>query len=327
VSNGEQRWSVPPGISKARADRLLSGAYSEYSRADFQRAFEQGLVLCRGQPLSKSSKLSEGDVVHFRMPSVEPLGMEPVDLQLAVVFEDEHLIAIDKPAGLVVHPAYGHPSGTLANALLHYFRNLSKVSGTERPGIVHRLDKDTSGLLVIARDDLVHDALAKQFKEKTTERQYLAVVWGRPKPAKDTIASYIVRSEKDRRKMKVSDRRGKWAVTHYELIESFRLLSLLRLRLETGRTHQIRVQLAHRGHPVFGDPVYSGRKSQLQGLGISDTQFATNLLADFNRQALHAHTLAFTHPVTGERLFFKSDMPGDMQQLIRALKAEKSREG
>jgi 23S rRNA pseudouridine1911/1915/1917 synthase len=311
--------TVPPHQGKIRLDKFLANQVAVISRAQLQSLIKTGAITVNGEATKASHLIQAGEVIQIDIPEKKPTDLIPQDLPLRIIYEDEYLVIVDKPAGLVVHPAYGHPDSTLANALLFHFKNVSRVDEA-RPGIVHRLDKDTSGLLVVARDERTHAALAAQFKAKTTQREYLAVVWGVPKPKKGTISSFLTRSTKDRRKIAVSDKRGKWAVTHYASQESFRMHSLLRLRLETGRMHQIRVHLAHIGHPVFGDPYYEGRKSQLSGLNMADTRFAADLLENFHRQALHAHTLGFTHPVTGEAHFFRSDLPPDMMWLIETLR-------
>ncbi|MGH7494633.1 MAG: RluA family pseudouridine synthase [bacterium] len=310
---------VPPHQSKIRLDKFLANQIAEISRAQLQILIKIGAIRVDGAAAKASHLILPGEVIQIDIPEKKTTDLIPQDLPLRIIYEDEYLVIVDKPAGLVVHPAYGHPDATLANALLFHFKNVSRVDAA-RPGIVHRLDKDTSGLLVVARDERTHAALAAQFKAKSTQREYLAIVWRVPQPKKGTISSFLTRSTKDRRKFAVSAREGKWAVTHYALAESFRTHSLLRLRLETGRTHQIRVHLAHIGHPVFGDPYYEGRKSQLSGLSMADTSFAAGLLASFDRQALHAHTLGFKHPVTGEALFFRSELPADMNELIEALR-------
>lgn len=317
-----QTITVDPGQGRVRLDKYLANHLAAITRSQLQQLILAGEITVNGQPSKASHLVSPGEVIQINIPPKLPSDLIPQDIPLRVVYEDAYLIVIDKPAGLVVHPAYGHADGTLANAVLFHFKEVSKIGGSERPGIVHRLDKDTSGLLVVARDERTHAALAAQFKAKSTQREYLAVVWGAPKPGRGKIESFLARSSKDRRKVAVSSDKGKWAVTHYEVSERFLLHSLLRLRLETGRTHQIRVHLSHLGHPVFGDPTYHGRNSRLSGLNQAETRFVTGLLAHFHRQALHAHTLGFIHPVTGESLFLQSELPADMQALLQALRQQ-----
>ncbi|MEK7727556.1 MAG: RluA family pseudouridine synthase [candidate division KSB1 bacterium] len=302
-----------------RLDKYLAEHVANLSRAQLQLLIKGGTITINGEPTKASHTVMPGEVIQINIPPKPPSELIAQDLPLQIVYEDEYLVVVNKPAGMVVHPAYGHRTGTLANALLHHFQNVSLLDEA-RPGIVHRLDKDTSGLLVVARDERTHAALAEQFKAKTTQREYLAVVCGIPKPKRDTISSFLTRSTKDRRKIVVNQTEGKWAVTHYEVAEKFHLHALLRVRLETGRMHQIRVHLAHRGYPVFGDPTYEGRKGQLQGLNIADTRFVVELLENFQRQALHAHTLGFVHPATGETLSFKSELPADMEGLLLSLR-------
>ncbi|MFL6769144.1 MAG: RluA family pseudouridine synthase, partial [Sphingomicrobium sp.] len=234
------------------------------------------------------------------------------DIPLRVVFEDEHLLVVDKPAGLVVHPAAGNRDGTLVNALLHHCGgSLSGIGGVARPGIVHRIDKDTSGLLVVAKTDVAHEGLARQFAAHSIDRRYLAIVSGVPKTADGTVDAPLARSAANRKKIAiVAGRRGKRAVTHWRRVSVLRDAALVECRLETGRTHQVRVHMASIGHPLVGDPVY-GRAGKTHGKLLKDLQF--------HRQALHAAELGFTHPVTKRRLSFASAMPADMQQLFKAL--------
>ncbi|MDZ7360071.1 MAG: RluA family pseudouridine synthase [candidate division KSB1 bacterium] len=306
---------------KSRLDKYLTQFLPELTRTRIQQLIDDGFITVDGKRIKPSHQISPGEEIAVRLALPPPSELIPQAIPLRVVYEDRYVIVVDKPAGMVVHPACGHPSGTLANALLYHYEHLSQMSGQGRPGIVHRLDKETSGLLVAARDDQTHAALSAQFKEKSTMREYVAVVWGHPQPDRGTISSFLTRSSSDRRKIVVSPKPGKWAVTHYEVTEKFRHLSLLRLNLETGRTHQIRVHLSHRGHPVFGDPVYAGRKSKITGMNAEDTRWLRGLLENFKRQALHARALGFVHPVTKERLYFDSELPNDMQELITALRA------
>jgi 23S rRNA pseudouridine1911/1915/1917 synthase len=311
---------VPAQQQKSRLDKYLTQFFPDLTRTRIQQLINDGFITVDGKTIKPRHSISPGEVIEVRLVAPPPSELIREAIPLRVVYEDPHLIVIDKPAGMVVHPACGHPSGTLANALLYHYENLSQVSGQSRPGIVHRLDKDTSGLLVAARDDQTHAALSAQFKEKSAAREYVAVVWGHPQPSRGTVSSFLTRSSSDRRKIVVSPHRGKWAVTHYEMAEKFRHLSLVRLHLETGRTHQIRVHLSHLGHPVFGDSVYAGRKSKIAGLNAADTRFLVDLLLNFKRQALHARVLGFVHPVTKQPLHFESEIPPDMNELISALR-------
>ena len=253
------------------------------------------------------------------MPPPEPDEALPEVIELSVLYEDEHLIAINKPPGLVIHPAAGNPDGTLVNALLAHCDDLSGIGGVERPGIVHRLDKDTSGLMVVAKNEPTLARLAKQFSDRTTEREYWAVVWGRLYPPAGTVNASLGRSKSDRKKFAVSGT-GKEASTDYEVIEEFGDLSLVRLKLRTGRTHQIRVHMHHLGHPVFGDPTYGGRRMPGAGAGAAKKERVQRQLALVKRQALHAKTLGFYHPGRKERMYFDSDLPEDMLALLADLR-------
>lgn len=317
---------VPAQQQRDRLDKYLTQFLPDLTRTRIQQLITDGLITVNGKAVKPSHPISAGALIEARLAAPPPSELIPEAIPLRVVYEDRYLLVVDKPAGMVVHPACGHPTGTLANALLYHYETLSQMSGQGRPGIVHRLDKDTSGLLVAARDDQTHAALSAQFKEKSTVREYIAVVWGHPLPGCDTISSFLTRSSSDRRKIVVATTPGKWAVTHYEVTEKFRHLSLVRLHLETGRTHQIRVHLSHRGHPVFGDPVYAGRKSQLVGMNVADTRLFAALLENFKRQALHARVLGFVHPVTKQALHFESEIPPDMNHLISTVRHHSMRQ-
>jgi len=240
---------------------------------------------------------------------------EPEDIPLDIIFEDASLLIVNKPAGMVTHPAYNNYSGTLVNALLHHCNHLSTLNTEMRPGIVHRLDKDTTGLMVVAKNDVVHAFLAKQFAKRTIDREYWAIVWGRFKSTKGTIEANLGRSKRDRKKVAVTED-GKSAITEYEVLKEFDFLSLVRLHLKTGRTHQIRVHLAHINHPVFGDPTYGGRSNTWNGLEGKKAHSAANLLKRIPRQALHAKTIGFIHPATKEFVKFDSELPADMKAIL-----------
>jgi len=294
-----------------RLDKVLADA-TELSRARIQALIAQGAVSLAGQVANQpSARIAPGTPFAIAVPPASDAAALAQDIPLAIVFEDEHLIVVDKPAGLVVHPAAGNPDGTLVNALLHHCAGrLSGIGGVARPGIVHRIDKDTSGLLVVAKSDAAHEGLARQFADHSIERAYLAVTNGRPVPAQGTIRGRIGRSDANRKKMALlpdSSSRGKHAVTHYKVLEKLANCALVECRLETGRTHQVRVHLASIGHALLGDPVYGRTPAALRPLLRE---------LDFRRQALHAATLGFVHPVTGHRLSFSSDLPADMEELI-----------
>jgi 23S rRNA pseudouridine1911/1915/1917 synthase len=312
---------VPEGKERERIDRYLARVFGDLSRSAIQRLIEEERVLVSGAPTKPSHLVSPGEEIEVFVPEPRKPEIQPEPIPLQVVYEDPHLIVIDKPAGMVVHPAFANLSGTLVNALLYHCHDLSGIGGAQRPGIVHRLDKDTSGLIVVAKDDRTHIGLAEQFKSKSVKREYVAVVWGIPSPRKGRVESFLGRHPKDRKKMAVLPE-GRWAATNYEVLQSFEFLSLVRLELETGRTHQIRVHMSHIGHPVFGDPIYGGRGRRLGSLSKSQRQRAEALLAAFPRQALHARTLGFVHPVTGEWLMFESPLPEDMAFLLQQLREE-----
>lgn len=296
-----------------RLDRALADLLPDLSRERIKALIGDGLVTgTQGGRISGSLKVGTGQSFRVLLPPPAPLDTVAQDIPLVVVHEDADLIVIDKPAGLVVHPAAGNPDGTLVNALLHHCAGrLSGIGGVARPGIVHRIDKDTSGLLVVAKTDKAHEGLARQFKDHSIDRLYAAIVYGQPVPAAGTVDSWIGRSDADRKKMAVHrEGRGKHAVTHYRTLERLAGAAMVECRLETGRTHQVRVHMAHLGHPLIGDPVYGrerkGFKSVLETLG-------------FKRQALHAKTLGFIHPVTERPLLFESALPTDMQELLSEL--------
>jgi 23S rRNA pseudouridine1911/1915/1917 synthase len=300
-------------LGPGRLDRALAEAVPSLSRARIQALLDQEALVVDGQPAKDAaSKKYQGLAFTLNVPAPRADRATAQDIALNIVFEDEHLIVVDKPAGLVVHPAAGHADGTLVNALLHHCRGkLSGIGGVERPGIVHRIDRDTSGLLVVAKSDQAHEGLAKLFAAHDIERRYLAVAIGRPLPAEGTVATQIGRSTTNRKKMAVLPKgKGKHAVTHYRTLKQYKEASLIECRLETGRTHQVRVHMAHIGHPLIGDSVYNNRRKAFK--------FGPNQ-SYFERQALHAVSLGFIHPVTGEKLGFESSLPDDIQLLLTSL--------
>ena len=294
-----------------RLDKALAEE-SGLSRQRVKGLIGDGAVMVAGHAAANpSAQVRGGEPFSIALPLPAPLHTQAQDIALDVVFEDEHLVVVNKPAGLVVHPAAGNLDGTLVNALLHHCAGrLSGINGTLRPGIVHRIDKDTSGLLVVAKSDAAHDGLAKQFADHSVERTYLAVCAGCPHPAEGTISARLGRSDSNRKKMAVlaeTSSRGKHAVTHYRALRALHHAALIECRLETGRTHQVRVHLASIGHPLMGDPVYGRDPAPLRPL-LKEL--------GFRRQALHAASLGFVHPVTGERLGFAAELPADMAELI-----------
>jgi 23S rRNA pseudouridine1911/1915/1917 synthase len=304
---------LEPAHAGWRLDRALAASIPTLSRERLKSLIRSGAVDSGGTLLRDPAlKVRGTENLQLAVPEPEPAHNEPQDIPLRVVFEDEHLLVVDKPAGLVVHPAAGNRDGTLVNALLHHCGgSLSGIGGVARPGIVHRIDKDTSGLLVVAKTDVAHEGLARQFAAHSIDRRYLAIVSGVPKTADGTVDAPLARSAANRKKIAiVAGRRGKRAVTHWRRVSVLRDAALVECRLETGRTHQVRVHMASIGHPLVGDPVY-GRAGKTHGKLLKDLQF--------HRQALHAAELGFIHPVTKRRLSFASAMPADMQQLFKAL--------
>ena len=298
-----------------RLDRALTEALPDLSRERVKSLIKNGHVAdaCGTLLLDPSAKAVAPATLELRMPKPTPTHNAAQDLELVIAYEDEHLIVVDKPAGMVVHPAAGNFDGTLVNALLHHCAGqLSGVGGVARPGIVHRIDKDTSGLIVAAKHDRAHEGLAKQFAAHSIDRRYLAIVTGRPMPANGTVDAALGRSSTNRKKMAVvAEGRGKHAITHYRTVEPLKGATLVECQLETGRTHQVRVHMTHIGHPLVGDPVYGRAKKPL-----SDVLKAQN----FVRQALHAARLGFIHPVTGNSIALDSGLPPDMRELIDILR-------
>lgn len=306
---------VPPGKKRERLDLFLVHHVENATRNKVQRAIREGLVLVDGEPSRASHQVAPGEVVSFTLPGPPPSVALPEEIPLDIVFEDDALIVVNKRAGMVTHPAYSNYTGTLVNALLHHTGKLPVAGNALRPGIVHRLDKDTSGLLVVAKNDHVHAGLAKQFAERTVEREYRAIVWGQFRRRTGSIETNLGRSKSDRKKIAVVEN-GKHAVTLFTVIDQFDYLSHVSLHLRTGRTHQIRVHLAHEGHPVFGDPTYGGRKIVNGPRTGKQKEEVHALLGLLQRQALHAKTLGFVHPGTGGKLLFDSDLPADMKLVL-----------
>jgi 23S rRNA pseudouridine1911/1915/1917 synthase len=301
-------------LGTGRLDRALVDAIPDLSRARIQALISQGALRINGLPVADpSSTRFSGQPFELAVPPPRPDHAQAQDMPLDIRFEDEHLIIVNKPAGLVVHPAAGHADGTLVNALLHHCRGrLSGIGGVERPGIVHRIDRDTSGLLVVAKSDKAHEGLARLFASHDIERRYLAVVVGQPAPPAGIIRTQIGRSTTDRKKMAVlPEGKGKHAVTRFRMLEVLRRAALVECRLETGRTHQVRVHMAHIGHPLIGDATYNIRQNAFK-FGPDQSYFS--------RQALHATSLGFIHPVTGEQLGFECSLPEDIQALLSELR-------
>jgi 23S rRNA pseudouridine1911/1915/1917 synthase len=299
-----------------RLDAWLAASVPELSRARIQALIGEDRVMVSGRPARPSARLRAGQEVVLDVPEPVPADPEPEDIPLAVVYEDEDLLVIDKPAGLVVHPGPGTPRGTLVNALLGHVRDLSGVGGVLRPGIVHRLDKGTSGLLLVAKNDEAHRQLARQFADRSVEKEYLALVLGGPRGQQGAIDAPIGRDPRDRKRMSVRAARGREARSTFTVVERFDGAALLRVRIHTGRTHQIRVHLGSLGHPVAGDSTYGGTRTP-----PSRGAAARAALLSLARPALHAARLGFRHPRTGERLLFESPLPPDLESALAALRA------
>jgi 23S rRNA pseudouridine1911/1915/1917 synthase len=322
-----ESFEVEPADAGERIDAYLARVAPLHSRSRLKALIKVGRVHLNGTRLDDPNhRVVAGDLIELAFPEPEPAEPQAEAIELAVVYEDKHLLVIDKPAGLVVHPGAGNPDGTLVNALLHHCGDsLSGIGGVKRPGIVHRLDKDTSGLLVVAKSDVAHRGLSEQFADHGREgplvREYIALVWGVPKPSKGRIEAALDRDRHNRQKQAVKRGGGRHAVTHYTVTEVLAggLASLVSCRLETGRTHQIRVHLAHIGHPLVGDRVYGSGFSSKAGI-LRDA--AAVALGGFRRQALHAGILGFRHPVNGKEMIFKAALPPDMAFLV-----EQFREG
>jgi 23S rRNA pseudouridine1911/1915/1917 synthase len=314
------RFISDPGQSLLRVDKFLAGRIDKASRSKLQAAAEAGNILVNDVPVKANYKVKPGDVVVVVMdyPRRE-LKIIPEDIPLDIVFEDDSLLVINKPAGLVVHPGHGNYSGTLVNALAWYLRDVPLFNREDtRPGLVHRIDKDTSGLLVVAKTELAKNSLGIQFFEKTSFRKYIALVWGNLKENKGTVTGHIGRSPNNRQVFTVfpDGEHGKSAVTHYNVIERLGYVNLIECQLETGRTHQIRVHMKHIGHPLFNDSTYGGDQI-LRGTTFTKyRQFVQNCFQLLPRQALHAKSLGFLHPVTGKAMLFESELPADMETVI-----------
>ncbi len=315
----EVKFVVKPSEDGLRIDKFIHLRLPEYSRSYYQKLIKDKLVTVNNKAIKSSYLIFSGDKVKLKIPYAIQTNLAAENIPLNIVFEDEHVVVINKQADLVVHPGAGVTSGTLVNALLYHVDHLSNVGSRFRPGIVHRLDKNTSGLLVVAKNDHSHFNLTKQLAEKSVHREYLALVWHQLSQREGKIETYLNRSKRDRRMFSVS-MNGKKAITHYKVIEIFNFLTLLKVTLETGRTHQIRTHLNYMHHPIFGDPEYNGRFKQLSQLNReSDQCIAKKLLSMISRQALHAYLLSFTHPISGKGLNFIAPLPEDIQSILNEL--------
>jgi 23S rRNA pseudouridine1911/1915/1917 synthase len=301
-----------------RLDQFLSETDLNLSRSQAKKWIETGVILLNQKTTKPSALIKKGDLVSGTLPEPTPLSLEPEPFPLRILYEDSSVIVIDKPSGMVVHPAYGNPSGTLVNALLYHCKDLAGINGVLRPGIVHRLDKDTSGVMVVAKDDEAYHQLTRQFRNRIVEKIYLAIACGKFGQQEGLIDSAIGRHPSQRKRMSTRTRRGRAATTRWKAVERLDDFTLLEVSPETGRTHQIRVHLASIGHPLLGDPLY-GRKGRP---GAIQDPLIKRCVKGLNRQALHAHRLGFDHPRTGERVQFVSPIPQDMREVLECLRSQ-----
>lgn len=308
---------VPPKDQGKRIDRFLSECGLALSRSQAKHLLDQKKIFLDGHPVKPSARLKAGGVIAGTIPGPAALSLAAEPIPLSVLFEDSSLIVVDKPPGMVVHPAPGNPSGTLVNALLHHCKDLPGINGVIRPGIVHRLDKETSGVMAVAKDNPSYVRLARQFKNRTVDKVYLAVAHGEVKPDEGLLDAPIGRHPDQRKKMSTRARKGRAALTRWKVLERLGPFTLLEIYPRTGRTHQIRVHLSSMGHPLMGDPLYGGKRKP----GATDDPALRICARKMNRQALHAHRLALNHPRTGERIQFTAPIPKDMQETLDCLRS------
>jgi 23S rRNA pseudouridine1911/1915/1917 synthase len=315
--------SVPAPSAGERLDRFLASAQEDLSRSRLQALIREGRVRVNGEPARASLRLSDGDRIEVTLPEARPMTLEPEALPLEIVHEDESIFVVNKPAGVVVHPGAGVRTGTLVHALLHRDPGIAGVGGEGRPGIVHRLDRETSGLLVVARTPRAFRALIEQMRERSVARRYAALVWGDPRADEGLVENEIGRDPRQRKRMAVVSRGGKPARTHWRAAERFGLVTRLEVTLDTGRTHQIRVHMAHSGMPIVGDPTYGGRGRKQLSADPWQRSLAGALLRDLPRQALHALELTFPHPVHGNVLHLTAPLPDDFARALGRLRADR----
>ena len=304
ISKQKYTLNIATADQGQRLDVYLAGRYPQFSRSYIQNLIKGGAVLVNGKKVKTGYSLLNGDTVTMEIADAVSMKAEPENIELNIIYEDSDIIVINKPQGMVVHPAAGHMEGTLVNALLHHCGDLSGINGVIRPGIVHRIDRDTSGLLLVAKTDQAHLSLSEQIKAHSCDRVYQAVVYGRMKEPEGRVDAPIGRNPLERKEMCVTAKNSKEAVTNYRVLQEYEGFSHLELRLETGRTHQIRVHMAYLGHPVAGDPVYGPKK----------------VIKSLEGQCLHAKSIAFDHPVTGERMRFDSELPAYFTDFLRTLR-------
>ncbi|MGA0120540.1 MAG: RluA family pseudouridine synthase [Methylophilaceae bacterium] len=323
MPNKKYNFTVSEDQQSKRVDQFIVEELPSFSRTKIAKLVKEGALLINGKAVTDNSKkVTSGDEIELLVPEAVATDIKPQKIPLDIVYEDDDLLVINKPIGMVVHPGAGNPDKTLVNALLHHCKgNLSGINGELRPGIVHRIDKDTSGLLVVAKNDMAHNNLAKQFEEHSIQRTYLAFVWGMMKPIHGRIETFIGRSKYNRQKMSADVASGKDAITNYKTLEIFKGknipdISLIECKLETGRTHQIRVHLAHKKNPILGDQMYGSKMRKIRDIDPA----LQHIIEKINFQALHAQSLGFIHPTSGEELFFTTELPQDLLNLKKMLK-------
>ncbi len=299
------KWIIDENAANERLDKWLSAGDNEWSRTQVQQWMKDGMLTVNGSNVKSNYKCQNGDEIILNVPEPQILDVEPEQMDLDIVYEDKHLLVVNKPRGMVVHPAPGHLTGTLVNGLMAHCKDLSGINGVLRPGIVHRIDKDTSGLLVVAKNDKAHESLVNQLKAKTTIRKYKAIAHGIIAHDHGTIDAPIGRDKQDRQSMTVTDENSRDAITHFTVLERLKDFTFVECKLETGRTHQIRVHMKYIGHPLAGDPKYGPPRT---------------LKLPINGQALHAAVLGFNHPESGELVQFERDVPDDFQQLLNEIR-------
>jgi len=321
MDNPILKLTVPENETGNRLDLFCAHKVEGFTRSHFTKLAASGHITKDKAALKASYKVKTGDKICIEMAPPPPLEAEPENIPLNVIYEDEYLLVINKQSGMVSHPAAGNYTGTLINGLLYHFGQLQNFSDKMRPGLVHRLDKDTSGLLVIAKDESTLAALQAMMKKREIKREYNALIWGKMPLPEGTIDLPMGRSQSDRKIMKVYGAKPREAITHYKVLKTYSIAELLEVRLETGRTHQIRVHLAHFGNPVIGDSTYGGRSKAITRLDRTKKNLGLSLLRVLDSQALHARNLSFVHPVTQKAMSFTSDLPDDFQKAVEILKS------
>ncbi|MEA3500852.1 MAG: RluA family pseudouridine synthase [Candidatus Marinimicrobia bacterium] len=317
---------VPKKTKLMRIDVFITTQISGISRTKVQELIERNLIIRNDENIKKpSTKIKKDDIITVKIPRLKRLQVEPENIPLDFIYEDDDLIVINKPPGLVVHPGVGNRTGTLVNALAHHCTTLSNVGGEYRPGIVHRLDKNTSGIIIAAKNNIAHNLMAKKFEKREINKHYLALVWGKLKEKSGKIINKIGRSKSNRQKFTVvsnGSERGKYAETHYEVLEEYEFMSLVKIRIITGRTHQIRVHFSNINHPILGDTDYGGRIKRLKTLNPRHRKIAIEVMDNIKRQALHSYQMEFTYPTTDKIMKLTAPIPDDIKNVISIMKKE-----